>query len=401
MTVSVVYFFFLIALTIQKIIRYDGDPNVIPNNWIVTLTNPTFERNVLRKNGLCKGKDGCKQFQRFGKGQLSSVTCEDYAKRVKTTTTDDDDSDSDGDDLEIADTLKTHYSWLSTRLSAVNRRLGREKSLKIDPNVDEKDFELMEKNGLFEFNTIHDVYTIGKFTGYHVIIESEEILKEVQARDDVLWIEADRRVQLISSNVVKKMVTVTAISVGTVSVKPSTKVVKKENNVQKRRMRRIVTKIAKNKSKLAKEEDILSSKIIKAVNVPQKAENIKQNGGNRRVVLERRVQRPKPERKLPTTTSTTISTSTSSVISMVTQSGADWGLVKISESSKGNYIYPTNGQGEGTTVYVIDTGIDVNNVDFQGRASWGANFVDTKYSDENGHGTSCSRNNSRKDFWSF
>lgn len=53
------------------------------------------------------------------------------------------------------------------------------------------------------------------------------------------------------------------------------------------------------------------------------------------------------------------------------------------------YEYDPNG-GEGVDVYVIDTGINVDHVEFQGRAKWGktipANDVDE---DANGHGTHC------------
>ncbi|KAI9061436.1 hypothetical protein FKP32DRAFT_1613077 [Trametes sanguinea] len=78
-----------------------------------------------------------------------------------------------------------------------------------------------------------------------------------------------------------------------------------------------------------------------------------------------------------------------------TQKRAPWGLARISHREKltfgtfTKYEYDTQG-GEGVDVYVIDTGINVNHVEFQGRASWGktipANDVDE---DGNGHGTHC------------
>ncbi|KAI0764380.1 peptidase S8/S53 domain-containing protein [Trametes elegans] len=78
-----------------------------------------------------------------------------------------------------------------------------------------------------------------------------------------------------------------------------------------------------------------------------------------------------------------------------TQKGAPWGLARISHRAKltfgtfTKYEYDTDG-GEGVDVYVIDTGINVNHVEFEGRASWGktipANDVDA---DGNGHGTHC------------
>lgn len=53
------------------------------------------------------------------------------------------------------------------------------------------------------------------------------------------------------------------------------------------------------------------------------------------------------------------------------------------------YLYNADG-GDGVDVYVVDTGINVDHVEFEGRASWGktvpANDVDE---DGNGHGTHC------------
>lgn len=77
------------------------------------------------------------------------------------------------------------------------------------------------------------------------------------------------------------------------------------------------------------------------------------------------------------------------------QRGAPWGLARISHRkllswrTRGKYIYDPNG-GEGVTVFVIDTGINIRHKEFQGRASWGATIP---YGDEdvdgNGHGTHC------------
>jgi len=44
-------------------------------------------------------------------------------------------------------------------------------------------------------------------------------------------------------------------------------------------------------------------------------------------------------------------------------------------------------RGAGVTAYIIDTGIYIEHADFNGRAVWGANFVDTNNVDCNGHGT--------------
>ena len=52
------------------------------------------------------------------------------------------------------------------------------------------------------------------------------------------------------------------------------------------------------------------------------------------------------------------------------------------------YLYDDQG-GEGVDVYVIDTGINIRHVEFQGRASWGKTIPDDKDEDGNGHGTHC------------
>lgn len=72
-----------------------------------------------------------------------------------------------------------------------------------------------------------------------------------------------------------------------------------------------------------------------------------------------------------------------------TQTGAPWNLVRIDQRAgdlDGIYNY-SPAAGRGVTVYVVDTGIQVDNVDFGSRASFGANFVDRTNTDCNGHGT--------------
>jgi cerevisin len=79
-----------------------------------------------------------------------------------------------------------------------------------------------------------------------------------------------------------------------------------------------------------------------------------------------------------------------------TEKGAPWGLARISHrkalgfSTFNQYLY-TADAGEGVDVYVIDTGTNIEHVDFEGRATWGktipANDADI---DGNGHGTHCS-----------
>jgi subtilisin family serine protease len=53
-----------------------------------------------------------------------------------------------------------------------------------------------------------------------------------------------------------------------------------------------------------------------------------------------------------------------------TQTGAPWGLGRISHVSKGStsYTYDTSG-GAGTCVYIIDTGIQADHPEFEGRKS--------------------------------
>ncbi|KAF2744712.1 subtilisin-like serine protease-like protein PR1A [Sporormia fimetaria CBS 119925] len=72
-------------------------------------------------------------------------------------------------------------------------------------------------------------------------------------------------------------------------------------------------------------------------------------------------------------------------------SGAPWGLGRISHQDKGNntYVYDSTA-GEGTCSYVLDTGIEITHPEFGGRAEWLANFAeDGDDRDGNGHGTHC------------
>ncbi|KND91783.1 Cuticle-degrading protease [Tolypocladium ophioglossoides CBS 100239] len=71
-----------------------------------------------------------------------------------------------------------------------------------------------------------------------------------------------------------------------------------------------------------------------------------------------------------------------------TQQGADWGLTRISSQQPGTTTYTYDASaGAGTCAYVIDTGVDVTHPDFEGRASFLANFADQDNTDGNGHGT--------------
>ncbi len=52
------------------------------------------------------------------------------------------------------------------------------------------------------------------------------------------------------------------------------------------------------------------------------------------------------------------------------------GLVRLSHAKTNgtNYVYDRSG-GDGITAFVVDTGIMINHTEFEGRATWGTNFV--------------------------
>ncbi|KAI0424849.1 peptidase S8/S53 domain-containing protein [Xylaria sp. FL1042] len=71
-----------------------------------------------------------------------------------------------------------------------------------------------------------------------------------------------------------------------------------------------------------------------------------------------------------------------------TEDNAPYGIARISHRAKGDLSYVRDdSDGDGTCVYVIDTGIKVDHPDFGGRATWGANFADDDNNDGAGHGT--------------
>jgi cerevisin len=79
-----------------------------------------------------------------------------------------------------------------------------------------------------------------------------------------------------------------------------------------------------------------------------------------------------------------------------TEKGAPWGLARVSHRKPLNfgtfnkYLY-TDEAGEGVDAYVIDTGTNIEHVDFEGRAHWGKTIpANDKDEDGNGHGTHCS-----------
>ncbi|KAF9333336.1 hypothetical protein BG006_003751 [Podila minutissima] len=77
-------------------------------------------------------------------------------------------------------------------------------------------------------------------------------------------------------------------------------------------------------------------------------------------------------------------------INAAQQSPRSWGLPRISQrrlNLNAPYYYQDQA-GQGVTAYVVDTGINTNHVEFGGRATMGANFIQgSPNTDENGHGT--------------
>ncbi|KAL6825142.1 subtilisin-like protein [Trichoderma camerunense] len=72
----------------------------------------------------------------------------------------------------------------------------------------------------------------------------------------------------------------------------------------------------------------------------------------------------------------------------VSQTGAPWGLGRISHKARGSttYVYDDSA-GAGTCSYIIDTGVDATHPDFEGRATFLKTFVSGQNTDGNGHGT--------------
>ncbi|KAH8823648.1 serine protease [Flagelloscypha sp. PMI_526] len=86
----------------------------------------------------------------------------------------------------------------------------------------------------------------------------------------------------------------------------------------------------------------------------------------------------------------------------VVQTDAPWGLARMSSPTKLvnqdldalTYSYTYNEPGcineiLCIDIYVLDSGIRTTHQSFQGRATWGANFIDDTTTDGNGHGTHC------------
>ncbi|KAK7408329.1 hypothetical protein QQX98_009531 [Neonectria punicea] len=70
------------------------------------------------------------------------------------------------------------------------------------------------------------------------------------------------------------------------------------------------------------------------------------------------------------------------------QENAPWGLARISSNRAGGRTYTYDeSAGEGTCAYIVDTGIDVDHPDFDGRAQFLKNYAGGSDSDGQGHGT--------------
>ncbi|KAG5663281.1 hypothetical protein KAF25_001217 [Fusarium avenaceum] len=72
----------------------------------------------------------------------------------------------------------------------------------------------------------------------------------------------------------------------------------------------------------------------------------------------------------------------------IAQVNAPPGLDRLSHSkaNEDTYVFDDSA-GEGITAYVVDTGIKVDHSEFEGRATFGGNFINDVDDDENGHGS--------------
>ncbi|KAL6907162.1 peptidase S8/S53 domain-containing protein [Trichoderma evansii] len=72
------------------------------------------------------------------------------------------------------------------------------------------------------------------------------------------------------------------------------------------------------------------------------------------------------------------------------QHNAPWGLATLSSKRRNTATYHYDkSAGNGTFAYVVDTGINIKHIEFEGRAENGYNAVDDEWTDLNGHGTHC------------
>jgi cerevisin len=78
------------------------------------------------------------------------------------------------------------------------------------------------------------------------------------------------------------------------------------------------------------------------------------------------------------------------------QRNAPWGLARVSHRDRlkfttfSKYEFDEKTAGAGVKVYVIDTGVNIQHVDLEGRATWGATIPSgDPDEDGNGHGSHC------------
>ncbi|KAG8733255.1 subtilisin-like serine protease [Ceratobasidium sp. 423] len=78
------------------------------------------------------------------------------------------------------------------------------------------------------------------------------------------------------------------------------------------------------------------------------------------------------------------------------QTDAPWGISRVSRKTKLprgskvdklHYVFERKASVAGVDVYVLDTGVNTEHVDFGGRAKWGATFGPYNNTDGHGHGT--------------
>ncbi|KAH6609761.1 hypothetical protein Trco_003107 [Trichoderma cornu-damae] len=70
------------------------------------------------------------------------------------------------------------------------------------------------------------------------------------------------------------------------------------------------------------------------------------------------------------------------------QHNAPWGLAALSSKRRNTATYKYDkSAGNGTFAYILDSGINVKHVEFEGRASNGYNSINNDFTDVNGHGT--------------
>ncbi|KAJ3224113.1 serine protease [Clydaea vesicula] len=83
---------------------------------------------------------------------------------------------------------------------------------------------------------------------------------------------------------------------------------------------------------------------------------------------------------------------------------APWGLARVSHREhpskveEHHYTYQAD-VGDGVTIYIVDTGVNIDHEDFEGRAIWGATIPEGDADiDGNGHGTHCAGTSAGKTY---